>query len=189
MKRAKGLKVEDVRVGHGRVVVPKDIVHVHCVCRRPKGDVVFDTHDDAPFQIRVGSRESYVGLEQGVIGMKAGGVRKVKVPPQLTYYERERFPVLPKNALLFYHIELLGIRDQWDNTLHIRCSPNYSARAKGLAWLHRLLPASTGLRSPYQIVQRVLFREAEANRREAEQHTRQASSEAASSAPPDEPST
>lgn len=43
MKQAKGLEIEDILVGEGPVAVQKDIVHVHCICTRPKGDVVFDT--------------------------------------------------------------------------------------------------------------------------------------------------
>ena len=120
MKRAKGLKVEDIRVGHGRAVEPKDVVIVHYVCTRPKGDVVYDTRGGMPYQFQVGERDCYVGLEQGVIGMKQGGLRKVKVPPQLTYLERERRPALPENALLYYEIELLKISTNWDNTLHLR---------------------------------------------------------------------
>jgi len=168
MKPAKGLKFEDIRIGRGHAVEAKDIVHVHCVCSRPKGDIVFDTHTDAPYQFRVGSRECYVGLEQAVVGMQVGGVRKVKVPPHLAYREREQYPTLPQDAMLLYQIELLRIPKQWDNTLHIRHSPTYSTKAKVLAHLHRILPVSSKLRSPYQIVQQALFQEAEKNRLKAE---------------------
>ena len=77
-------------------------------------------------------RESYVGLEQGVIGINAGGLQRVKVPPQLTYYKPARLPILPIIILLFYQIELLRIPEQWDNILNIQCSPYYSVISTGL---------------------------------------------------------
>jgi FKBP-type peptidyl-prolyl cis-trans isomerase len=116
MKPARSLKIKDIRTGDGIEVRQNDIVHFHCSCRLSKGEIVFTTQGKAPFQVRVGGRNAYVALDQGLLGMRVGGLRQIKVPPNLTYYERATFPEVPPTAILIYEIELLRIVDEWHNT-------------------------------------------------------------------------
>jgi len=132
MKLAKGLKITDLRMGEGHEVALQDIVQFHCTCRLSKGDVAFTTRKEAPYQVRVGARDAFVALDQGLIGMRVGGLRQIKVPPHLTYYERKAYPNLPEAAVLIYEIELIRVTEHWDNTLHIRESSIYSEEAKAL---------------------------------------------------------
>ena len=69
-------------------------------------------------QIEIGQRNTFPAIEYGVVGMLVGGVRSVRVSPQLTYYERKLNPTLPENVALRYEIELLRISDHWDNTIY-----------------------------------------------------------------------
>lgn len=164
MKPAKGLKIKEILVGEGQEVAPGDVAHFHCTCRLSKGDIVFSTKDDAPFQIRVGQRDAYVALAQGLLGMRVGGRREIKVPPNLTYYERETFLQVPEGAVLFYEIELIRIAPAWDNTLFIRDSPIYSEETKSLERKYRSLEPSTEPNSEYQKIQMALFTRAEQER-------------------------
>ena len=169
MKLAKGLKITDLRVGEGREVALQDIVHVHCTCRLSKGEVAFTTREEAPYQFRVAAPNTFVALDQGLIGMRVGGLRQIKVPPHLTYYERKAYPNLPEAAVLIYEIELIRVPEHWDNTLHIRESPLYSGETKALERQWRSLEPSTDPLSEFQRVQEALFSHAQ---RDYDRHIR-----------------
>jgi FKBP-type peptidyl-prolyl cis-trans isomerase FkpA len=49
------------------------------------------------------------GWDEGVQGMKVGGVRKLTLPPQLGYGARGAGGVIPPNATLVFEVELLRI--------------------------------------------------------------------------------
>ena len=57
----------------------------------------------------VGPRKVIKGWGEGVMSMKIGGVRQLKVPPALGYGARSDPPVIPVNATLIFEIELLEI--------------------------------------------------------------------------------
>jgi peptidylprolyl isomerase len=164
MKPAKGLKIKDIQTGEGHEVALGNVVHFHCTCQLSKGEIVFSTKNDAPFQIRVGQRDAYVALAQGLLGMRVGGRREIKVPPNLTYYERETFLQIPEGAVLFYEIQVIRIAPAWDNTLFIRESPIYSEETKSLERKFRSLEPSAEPDSEFQKVQMALFTRAEEER-------------------------
>ena len=115
----KGLRVKDRRRRAGEVASKGRIALVHYDCFLPRGE----RHDSSrargyPAQFRIGQREVLPGIEYGVVGMAVGGLRSVRVSPQLTYYERRLRPDLPENVALRYEIELLRVSDAWDNTIY-----------------------------------------------------------------------
>jgi peptidylprolyl isomerase len=66
--------------------------------------------------LRIGQRRAFPGIEYGVVGMAVGGLRSVRVSPQLTHYEQKVLPDVPPNVALRYEIELLRISGRWDNS-------------------------------------------------------------------------
>jgi FKBP-type peptidyl-prolyl cis-trans isomerase FkpA len=49
------------------------------------------------------------GWDEGVLGMRIGGIRKLTIPAQLGYGARGAGGVIPPNATLVFEIELLDI--------------------------------------------------------------------------------
>lgn len=52
---------------------------------------------------------TFVGWEQGIEGMKVGGKRTLKIPPNLAYGERGMDNLIPANSHLQFEVELLKI--------------------------------------------------------------------------------
>jgi FKBP-type peptidyl-prolyl cis-trans isomerase len=104
-----GVKIEDVEIGKGPAVKEGDTVTVHYTGELRNGKV-FDSSlaRQKPFVFKVGEGTVIKGWEQGVIGMRAGGVRKLVIAPELAYGKKGR-PGIPPDSELLFEIKLLDI--------------------------------------------------------------------------------
>ena len=115
MKVPKGLKLTDVEVGSGRHAMPGDVVRFEYELRFNRGELIADSSEYGPYDYRLGCRDCAPGVEFGLMGMQAGGTRIAKVPPHLTYVDRQINPSIPETAVIVYTLRLLKITDQpWD---------------------------------------------------------------------------
>lgn len=106
-----GLKYEDIKEGSGAAATKGDTVQVHYTGWLANGKK-FDSSKDrgSPFSFALAAGQVIKGWDEGVQGMKVGGVRKLIIPSDLAYGAEGRPPVIPPNAELTFEVELLKIR-------------------------------------------------------------------------------
>jgi FKBP-type peptidyl-prolyl cis-trans isomerase FkpA len=105
----------DLRVGTGADAVTSSQVSVNYtgwLYDSTKADfkgLQFDTSvGKQVFSFTLGTNQVIQGWEQGVPGMKVGGLRRLVIPPSLGY-GATRSGAIPPNATLLFDIELVSI--------------------------------------------------------------------------------
>jgi FKBP-type peptidyl-prolyl cis-trans isomerase FkpA len=113
---ATGLQYEDIAPGSGAAATKGQSVTVHYTgwlyndgVQGAKFDSSKDRND--PFVFSLGAGMVIRGWDEGVAGMKIGGVRTLLIPSDLGYGARGAGGVIPPNATLKFDVELLGISD------------------------------------------------------------------------------
>jgi len=106
-----GLEVQDLIVGKGKKAKSGDTVSVKYV------GVVFDNGKEfdaswkggkgQTFQFPLGGGQVIPGWDQGLVGMKEGGRRKLIIPPVLAYGAQGFPPDIPPNAALIFDVDLV----------------------------------------------------------------------------------
>lgn len=106
---ASGLKYVDLDPGTGEVVAVGDTVKVNYTGWLTDG-TLFDTslrEDGQPLEVPVGAGAVIVGFDEGLVGMKVGGKRRLIIPPALGYGSEGSPPDIPGNATLIFEIEIM----------------------------------------------------------------------------------
>ena len=104
-----GLQHEDLAMGTGALAGAGSAVRVHYTGWLTDGSR-FDTSADqgTPFGFRLGQGEVIAGWDEGIVGMRVGGRRKLVIPPELGYGAVRNGPI-PPDATLVFDIELVGV--------------------------------------------------------------------------------
>jgi FKBP-type peptidyl-prolyl cis-trans isomerase len=112
VKTESGLQYWDIKVGTGAVAKTGDKVKVHYTGWLTTGKK-FDSSVDAnqPFDFTIGAGDVIKGWEEGVAGMKVGGKRQLRIPPELGYgASGTPGGPIPPNATLIFDVQLLGVK-------------------------------------------------------------------------------
>lgn len=109
-KTPSGLQYWDIKDGTGQEAKKGDHVQVHYTGWLTSGKKFDSSVGGKPFEFRIGNGDVIKGWEEGVSGMKIGGKRQLKIPPDLAY-GKDGYPgAIPPNATLIFDIQLIGIR-------------------------------------------------------------------------------
>jgi FKBP-type peptidyl-prolyl cis-trans isomerase FkpA len=102
--------IENEVVGEGAEAVNGKTVSVHYTGTFIDGSI-FDSsvQRGTPFEFFLGAGQVIKGWDQGVLGMKVGGKRKLTIPPELGYGDNDRGPI-PGGSTLIFEVELLGVK-------------------------------------------------------------------------------
>jgi FKBP-type peptidyl-prolyl cis-trans isomerase FkpA len=111
------LKVTDLAAGQGDAVAAGASVRVHYTgwlydpaAPGEKGAQFDSSVGRQPFVFRLGEGQVIRGWDVGVAGMRAGGKRRLLIPPGLAYGDRGAGGVIPPHATLLFEVELLDFQ-------------------------------------------------------------------------------
>ena len=107
---ASGLQYWNIVPGTGATAAAGKSVTVHYTGWLTDGKK-FDSSIDRgqPFSFPLGGGKVIKGWDEGVAGMKVGGKRQLRIPPELGYGARGTGGVIPPNATLIFDVELLDV--------------------------------------------------------------------------------
>jgi FKBP-type peptidyl-prolyl cis-trans isomerase len=108
-----GLKYRDIKVGTGEEVTMGSTPSVDYTgwfwVNGAKGGQFDSSKGKAPYAVRnIGHGQVIAGWNEGLIGMKVGGVRELMIPPALGYGSKDYGPI-PGNSTLFFEVEITKV--------------------------------------------------------------------------------
>lgn len=107
-KSSSGLYYQDLTVGEGEEAVDGAIVTVKYIGWLRDGNAFDQTGDDPSQPIELGAGQVIPGFEEGIIGMRVGGIRKLVIPSELGYGAYPQGPI-PAHSILIFDVELVSV--------------------------------------------------------------------------------
>ena len=107
-----GLIIEDTVIGNGaeaKAGMAVTVDYVGTLTNGTKFDASKD-HGNTGFTFNLGAGDVIKGWDQGVAGMKVGGVRKLTIPAALAYGNNAVGGVIPANSTLLFTVTLLAVK-------------------------------------------------------------------------------
>jgi peptidylprolyl isomerase len=110
---ASDLIITDIQIGTGQEIKKGALVFAHYQGFLADGTKFDSSYDKGkPFQFVFGTGRVIKGWDQGLIGIKEGGKRKLFVPSHLAYGERQIGNIIPPHSDLSFEIEVIEIRNR-----------------------------------------------------------------------------
>jgi len=106
-----GLKYIDLVVGTGAEVkkgMRALVDYESWLADGTKFDSSLDRRE--PFAFTTGAGQVIAGWDEGVLGMRVGGKRKLVIPPELAYGAEGAPPRIPPNATLTFEVKILTVK-------------------------------------------------------------------------------
>jgi len=104
-KRASGMYVQNLATGTGPVATSGRTVVVRYTGWLPNGK----QFDSGEISVTLGSNKTIPAWEEGLLGMRVGGKRRLVVPPNLGYGARGAGNDIPPNSVLVFDMEVTSV--------------------------------------------------------------------------------
>jgi FKBP-type peptidyl-prolyl cis-trans isomerase len=104
-----GLQYWDMKVGTGPKAIPGETVRVHYTGWLTNGKKFDSSVGAQPYRFDLGRGQVIKGWDEGVAGMRVGGRRQLRIPPESAYGDRGYPGTIPPNATLIFDVQLVGI--------------------------------------------------------------------------------
>jgi FKBP-type peptidyl-prolyl cis-trans isomerase len=109
LPKVEKLEIIDLTEGSGDPAPEGATITAHYTGARCKDGVIFQSSHDFGDPVTFGLSQVIEGWQQGVPGMKPGGVRRLIIPSQLAYGSVRAAANIPPNSDLVFDIELVAV--------------------------------------------------------------------------------
>lgn len=105
------LVITDITEGEGEPAAEGDTVEVNYVGVRSADGVEFDSNFDSadPFAVTLGAGGVIQGWQDGLLGVREGGVRQLDIPAELAYGDSGSPPIIQPGDALSFVVEVVSI--------------------------------------------------------------------------------
>ncbi len=104
-------EITDLTAGTGVAAQRGDALSIHYRGTLEDGtefDNSYDRHETLDFTL--GTGELIRGMDDGLVGLRVGGRRRLRIPPQLGYGSAGVPGLIPPNSVLLFEVEMVAIR-------------------------------------------------------------------------------
>ena len=106
-----GLQYLDIKVGTGKTAEKGSTVTVNYTGWLTNGKMFDTSVGKTPFTVdHLGNAPVIKGWNEGIVGMKVGGKRQLRIPGDLAYGSQCYPGLIPPNATLIFDVELLNVK-------------------------------------------------------------------------------
>ncbi len=110
IESVKELQVVDIEVGNGRKCGEQEKVSAHYTGALCSSGVIFQSSHDAGKPLMFSLHEVIEGWQEGMLGMKEGGRRRLIIPSDMAYGSSSPSKNIPKHSDLVFDVELVEIK-------------------------------------------------------------------------------
>jgi len=110
---ADGLQYIDLQTGCGAAAQSTSTVNVEYTGWLQSNGKKFDSsydHGGSPFSLQLGQGQVIKGFDEGIVGMKEGGIRRLIIPAALGYGKTGSPPAIPPNAVIIFDVQLISVK-------------------------------------------------------------------------------
>lgn len=107
-KLSSGMYIRDITVGTGAEVVAGQNVSMRYTGALSNGTQFDANTSGTPFSFQLGAGRVIAGWDQGVAGMKVGGVRQLIIPSSLGYGRSDYGPI-PGGSILVFTVTVVSV--------------------------------------------------------------------------------
>jgi peptidylprolyl isomerase len=106
------LQIQDLIVGDGAKAVSGSHIQAHYVGVTHSGGEEFDSswNRGQPLTFQLGAGRVIKGWDEGIVGMKVGGRRRLTIPAHMAYGDRGSGTVIKPGETLLFVVDLVDVR-------------------------------------------------------------------------------